>query len=423
MLRRLALPLLLLTLLLGALTWWWWRPVAVPALVLQTAPLQQLLQFSARVASAQRVELGSTLTGRVAKVLVAEGNQVLQGQALLQLEDDEARAALAQALAGERQAQARLAGLRSSGRDVLRAAVAQAESVRVAAAAELTRTQELIARGFVSQARLDEARRALAVAQAQLAGAQAQQAATAEQGSDLAQAQAQLALAQAASDAARARLAQSRLLAPTDAKVLSRLVEPGQIVQPGRALMVLALQGPVQLVAQVDERFLQQLRPGQPASVLADAYPGQRFGARLLRIAPLVDAQRGSVELRFALEVEAAPAFLREDMSLSVAVLTAQRDQALVLPLAALRQAANGGEQVLLLVDGRAQRREVTLGLRTLESAEVLQGLAAGDTVLLGPAPATGRRLQADTAAAAALLASKRRAEDAGSALTSAMGR
>ena len=87
-------------------------------------------------------------------------------------------------------------------------------------------------------------------------------------------------MAQSASTAAKARLAQAQLTAPADAKVLNRLVEPGQIVQPGRALMSLATQGDTLLIAQVDERYLEQLQVGQSATVLADAYPGQRFSAK-----------------------------------------------------------------------------------------------------------------------------------------------
>ncbi|MDH4053706.1 MAG: biotin/lipoyl-binding protein, partial [Rubrivivax sp.] len=132
------------------------------------------LQFSARVATASRVDVGSTLTGRVRQVAVAEGALVRQGDVLVRLESDELRAALAQARAAESQAAARLAGLRSTGRSAAQAAVAQAASVLVAAQADLERTRDLVAKGFLSEARLDEARRAVAVAQAQLDGANAQ---------------------------------------------------------------------------------------------------------------------------------------------------------------------------------------------------------------------------------------------------------
>jgi HlyD family secretion protein len=402
--------------------WWTTRAPLVPAVSARMAPLVRTLQFSARVATASRVEVGSTLTGRVLEVAVSEGAQVKAGDVLVRLESDELRASLAQSQASERQAAARLAGLRSTGRSAAQAGVAQAESVLAAAQAELQRTLDLVAKGFISEARLDEVRRAVAVAQAQLDGARAQSAANAEPGTDVAQAQAQLALARAARAAAEARLGEAVLTAPADARVLSRMVEPGQIVQPGRALLGLALAGPLQLVAQVDERYLGQLQPAQMAAVLADAYPTQRFTARVLSIAPLVDAQRGAIEVKFSLSPP-LPAFLREDMTLSVEVETARREQALVVPADALRGDESTGPSVWLARDGRVQARKVLLGLRTLDAIEILDGLSAGEVVLLGPAPQPGQRVRADTGAGASVRASKGTKEDAGAAMSSAMGR
>jgi HlyD family secretion protein len=415
----------------GLSGWWFLRAPSVPAVSLSMAPLVRTLQFSARVATLSRVDVGSTLTGRVLRVEVAEGAQVKMGAVLASLENEELLATLAQAQASERQAAARLAGLRGSGRSAALANVAQADSVLLAADAELRRTQDLVGRGFVSQSRLDEAQRAAAVALAQQAGARALSAANADQGTDIAQAQAQLTLAGAASAAARARLEQAVITAPADARVLARLVEPGQIVQPGRALFSLALAGPLQIVAQVDERYLGQLLPGQPAAVLADAFPQQRFDAQVLSIAPLVDAQRGAVEVKFS--VASPPAFLREDMTLSVEVETARRAQALVLPIEALRGevSATGAAEVWLARGGRVEARTVRLGLRTLEAAEALDGVAAGDVVLLGPAPVPGGRVSADIRAnlreagraEPRTAAAKRPGEDAGAAMSNAMGR
>jgi HlyD family secretion protein len=403
------------------LGWWITRAATVPAVSVRIAPLVRTLQFSARVATLSRVDLGSTLTGRVVQVAVLEGAQVKQGDVLIRLESDELNAALAQAQASERQAAARLAGLRSTGRSTAQSAVAQANSVLVAAQADFERTQALVVKGFLSEARLDEVKRAVAVAQAQLAGAQAQRLANAEQGTDVAQAQAQLALAGSATVAARARLAQSVLTAPSDAKVLTRLVEPGQIVQPGRALLSLALVGPTQLVAQVDERYLEQLLVGQAATALADAYPDQRFNARIQSIAPLVDAQRGAIEVKFSL-LQQPLAFLREDMTLSVEVETARRERALVLPVNALRgNESTNSAMVWIEHGGRVEERKVRLGLRTLSAVEVLEGLTEGDLVLLGMTPQLGRRVHADTTKLAAT--PLRKGEDAGSAMTNAMGR
>ena len=422
---------------------WFTRAPAAAGASLTLGPLVRTLQFSGRVATLSRVDIGSTLTGRVVQVDVVEGAQVKKGDALVRLESDELRAALDQAQANEQQATARLAGLRSTGRSSAQAAVAQADSVLLAAKSELQRTQELVAKGFLSEAKLDEARRGADVAQAQQTSARAQSAANADRGTDVVQAQAQLALANAATAAARARLLQAVVVAPADAKVLTRVVERGQIVQPGRALLSLALAGPVQLVAQVDERYLEQLQVGQTASVLADAFPQARFAARVQQISPLVDTQRGAVEVKFALP-QAPPAFLREDMTLSLEVETARRDGALVVPVAALRgdyssTAALRGDIVLIAVSGHVQERKVRLGLRTLEAVEVLDGLAEGDIVLTGPAPKPGSRVRVDltaqTPAAPARLqgtntgptsgpnTGKGTRDDAGSALSNAMGR
>ena len=385
------------------------------------------LQFSGRVATLSRVDVGSTMTGRVLEVAVAEGAHVTKGEALVRLESGELRAALEQAQASERQAAARLTGLRSTGRSGAQATLAQADSVLVAAQADLQRTRDLVAKGFLSEARLDDAQRGSAVARAQQAAARAQSAANADQGTDVTQAQAQLAVTASATAAARARLDQAVLSAPADARVLARLVEPGQIVQPGRALLSLALAGPLLLVAQVDERFLEQLQVGQLASVLADAFPNQRFSGRVQSISPLVDAQRGAVEVKFSLP-QAPPAFLREDMTLSIEVETARRDAALVVPASALRgDGSSATATVLVERDGQAEARKVRLGLRTLEAAEVLDGLAAGDTVLLGTTAQPGQRVRADlkTSVARPSTQGARNAtrEDAGSALTNAMGR
>lgn len=419
-------PLLILGLLACAsaatLAWYTLRAPSVAATVVQPQTLSRTLLFSARVASTSRVDIGATLTGRVAQVLVAEGAQVQRGDPLVRLESDELQAALAQAQAGVQQAQARWAGLQSAGRSSVQATLAQAESVRYAAQKDLARTQELVSRGFVSAARLDEAQRAAAIANAQHDAALAQRQANADQGADGVAAQAQVVQAQATLAAAQARLAQASLTAPAPARVLWRGVEPGQIVQPGRALLTLALDSPVQLVGQVDERYMAQVQVGQKAVVHADAFAQQPFDATVQSMAPVVDAQRGAVEVKLAL-AGAAPVFLREDMTLSVELLTGQRTRALVVPAQALGALAADGStaSVRLAQDGRVLRRSVRLGLRTLDAVEVLDGLAAGDVVLLGAAPADGARVTPDTQTA--LTPRPRAGDDAGTAMSNAMGR
>jgi HlyD family secretion protein len=410
------------------LVWFNLRGPLVAGVEIRAAPLVRTLRFSARVATLSRVDVGSTITGRVAKVLVKEGADAHQGDVLVELESDELRAALVQAQASLSQAQARLEGLRSTGRASAKAVLMQADATLRAAQAELSRSQQLVVKGFVSASRVDDAQRAVDVARAQQVSAQSQAQANGEAGTDIAQAQAQVQQARAAVDSGQSRMAQAHVLAPANAQVLSRQVEPGQIVQPGRALLSLALAGPTQIVALVDERFLAQLQIGQAAAVVADAFAGQRLAARVLSIAPGIDAQRGAVEVKLSLDAP-PPAFLREDMTLSVEVETGRRASALVLPLAAIRgNTANtaASSRVLVALDGCAQLREVRLGLRTLDAAEVLQGLSAGDVVLLGSETNVDQKMRVKVQAwqpNSATVANGQNQQDAGQALSNAMGR
>lgn len=274
----------------------------MPAVRVEAQPLVRTLQFSARVETRSRVGVGSTIVGRVDSVEVREGDAVQAGQLLVQLEPAEQQAAVQQAQASLAQAEAQLANVRSNSRIGHQAQLAQAQAGLTQAEADWQRNQQLVAQGFLSQAALDDKRKALDVARAQLQAAQAQAAASANGGAELQAAEAQVQQAQAALAAAQAKLQQTRIVAPSDGKVLLRDVEPGQIVQPGTSLLQLALDGPTLIVAQVDERYLDQLREGQSATVVADAFPSQRLAATVVSIAPGVDAQRGAVEVKLALD-------------------------------------------------------------------------------------------------------------------------
>ena len=399
---------LLAVLLLAVVPLWrTFMPTRVEVVSLHRAPLLRTLQFSARVKTPARVELGATLTARVARVRVQEGDAVKAGDALVELEADEPRAALQQAEASLRQAQARLDSQSALALPTAQAALAQAEANLVAAERDLARTRDLVAQQFYSQQKLDEGQRAVEVARAQRDLARAQTQANGRLGAERGNAQAQLEAARAAVDAARAKVAQYTLRAPGPGRVLVRSVEPGQIVQAGKVLLTVSVLGPLELQAQVDERFLSQLQPGQRARVLADAYPDRPFDARVDRLAPSVNAQSGSVEVTLVVDTAAGgrPDFLREDMTLSIEVLTGERQDARVLPLRALRaptgpaapadpRAGAPTGTVLIAEGGRAVLRDLQLGLRTLSDVEVLSGLQDDDQVLLDPTLAPGARVR-----------------------------
>lgn len=355
----------------------------------QRADLVQSVVVTGRVSSESRVTVGSIITARVRAVPLREGAKVKAGDLLIQLEDTEQRAAVAQAEAALQSAQARLNSQTEMATPMAEQQLAQARANATTAQRERERRESLFKQGFIGQAQLDEARRADDVARAQLRSAEAQ--ATANiRGAERVTAEVRVTEARAAAELARARLAQTRIVAPADALVLERLAEPGQIVQPGTRLMTLSIAGPVQLIAQVDEKYLAQLVVGQTASVSADAYPGQRFAAKVLSVSPTVDTQRGSVEVKFA--VTEPPAYLRNDMTLSIEVETGRRKNVLAVPSALVMT----GEQpaVLVVNDGKVERRAIKPGLRTLTAVEVLEGLKEGDIVLIDATLAAGARVR-----------------------------
>jgi HlyD family secretion protein len=348
--------------------------------------LVQTVVASGRVASPQRVTVALQGAGRVLQVAVLEGQTVERGQLLITLDNSDARASLAQATAAVTQAQARVQQLRELSRPLATQALAQARATALQAQNALLRNRDLLAQGFISQAALDDAQRAADVASSQVTSAQAQAQSNAQGGSDSALAQAALAQAVAGQQFANAKLAQGQVLAPSRGVLISRDVEVGDIVQPGKALMVLAASGQTQVVVQIDEKNLSKIALGQKAMGSADAFASQRFDAVVAYINPGVDAARGSVEVKLA--VTQPPPYLRQDMTVSIDIETARRAAAVVVPTSTLEDAASDTPWVLVVRDKRAVKQFVTLGLRGDDRAEVLGGITAGEGVV--PVSKTG---------------------------------
>jgi HlyD family secretion protein len=214
-----------------------------PVYAATSSELVQTVVASGRVIPSRRIAVALQGTGRVLRVAVTEGQTVEYGQLLIELDNNDARASLAQASAAVAQAQARVRQLRELGQPQATQALAQAQANAEQANKALARNRDLVAQGFISQAALDEAQRALDVAKAQVASAQALAKSNKSGGSDVALAEAALAQAVAGQQLANAKLAQGRVLAPSGGVLISRDVEAGDIVQPGKALMVLAASG------------------------------------------------------------------------------------------------------------------------------------------------------------------------------------
>jgi len=337
----------------------------------------QTVVASGRVATPQRVSVGAVLTERVARIPVEEGQTVRQGDVLIELDDRDERAAYAQAEAAVAQAEAKLRQLREVGLPAAEQSARQAEANLRLARAQYERNLELKAKGFISESALDDAKRNLDVAESQQSAARLQVQSNAPTGSDYLMAQSALTQARATLAAAQARLEQMVIRAPSAGILIARNVEPGDVVQPGKELMVLAPAGETQIVVSIDEKNLSQLRIGQKALASADAYPRERFGAELFYINPGIDALRGSVEVK--LRVPDPPAYLRQDMTVSVDIEVARRNGTLVAPADAVFDAVGAHPWVLVVTDHRAVKTPVVLGAKGEGNVEILDGVAAGD--------------------------------------------
>ncbi|TFY98536.1 efflux RND transporter periplasmic adaptor subunit [Ramlibacter rhizophilus] len=302
------------------------RPPAVEVAKVARVRLVDEAQAVGSLRSRQSVVLRPEVSGRIAQIHFRDGERVRRGQLLVQLDDELPRAQM-------QQSQAELSIVQANHR----------------------RNQELVAQGFISQRSVDESAAALQVAQAKVA------------------------LAKAQAD----RL---RIVAPFDGTTGIRNVHVGDYLKDGSDIVNIEDLDAILVDFRLPERYQTRVRPGQGAVVTVDAVPGQRFQARVQAIDPLVDANGRSVGVRGCIDNRAGQ--LRPGMFARVTAVFGEREDARVVPEEAL--VPQGGRQfVIRLVDGPdqdakvAQRVEVKVGVRQPGRVEILEGLEAGDLVVV----------------------------------------
>lgn len=365
----------------------WWQGTAVVGERVLRRDFVQTVVATGRVENPHRIEIGAQITGTVVRVPVQEGQAVHAGDVLVQLSNAELFAAQRQAEIAVAQAQARLRQVQEVQAPLAQQALRQAQVTADFARATLRRNQDLFAQNFIGAAALDESRKALDLALAQQGAAQQQLNTTGTQGSDFAIAQTAVAQAQASAAAAQARTQYAQIRAPVDGVLISRSVEAGDVVQAGKVLMALSPHGRSQLVLAIDEKNLHLLQIGQAALASADAYPQQKFAATLVYINPGVNAQSGAVDVK--LDIAQPPAYLQQDMTVSVDIEVARRKATLLVSATLVHEADGAKPWVLKAQDGHAVRVPVRLGLRSSGFAEVLEGVNEGDVLLPAAAGVT----------------------------------
>ncbi len=239
-----------------------WLGIEVNASRVVQQDFVQTIVATGHIENPNRIDLGAQITGTVAKVPVKEGQIVQAGQVLVELESSELQAALTQANASLLQAQAKLRQLQEVQSPIAENALKQAAINYQSIQNSQARAQELFSKGFVGQAAMDEANRAEQVAKTQINILQKQLNSVLPKGSDYFLAQANIAQALAGAELAKTKLRYALVRAPVSGTLISRNVESGDVVQPGKILMVLSPAGATELVIQIDEKHLRQLHIG-----------------------------------------------------------------------------------------------------------------------------------------------------------------
>jgi HlyD family secretion protein len=264
----------------------------------------------------RQVQLSFNNSERIAAVLVQEGDRVRQGQLLARLDTARLEPQLAQA---DAQAAAQLQvvkRLRSGSRPE---EIAQARANLQAAQADLTNARqqyerwksaaEISAGRAVRQQDVDNARTAVQVAEARLAVVQKtlDLAIAGPRREEINENEARLKASEAQASVLRQQLKDAQLIAPMDAVIRTRLMEPGEMASPQRPVFSLAITDPKWVRAFISEPDLGKIKPGMPAAIVVDSFPGRRFDGWVGFISPVAEFTPKTVqteELRTSLVYE-----------------------------------------------------------------------------------------------------------------------
>jgi RND family efflux transporter MFP subunit len=331
---------------------------AVPA-----GSASSVLDASGYVTARRQATVSAKITGKVTEVLIEEGMQVQEGAVLARLDDTEARAQLALT-------QAQLAAAQSQQGEI-RAQLEQAER-------DYARSQELYDRQLVASQALDAARAQRGTLQARLAANEQQ-----------------VRVARESVAVAKVALDNTVIRAPFSGVVVAKSAQPGEMISPISAgggftrtgIGTIVDMDSLEIQVDVNESFINRVRPGQPVEATLNAYPDWKIPGTVIAIIPTADRSKATVKVRIGIRTRDARVV--PDMGIRVAFLDPQAParapaRAVLIPADAVRAEGDGGV-VFVITDGRAARRTVTLGATVGTDREVQDGLKPGERVVIAP--------------------------------------
>jgi RND family efflux transporter MFP subunit len=352
---------------------WWWTTQRAPVVQTATAVAAgagggaaAVLQATGYLTARRSATVSAQITGTLTQVLIEEGDRVQKGQVLARLDDSALKASL-------NVAQAQVAAMQAQ--------VAQAQAQLRQAEADSRRQDELAASGMMSRQAAEQARTAVQTVGATLEARRREGDA----------ARAQLAAAQVQYDYTVVR-------APFAGVVTVKAAQVGEIISPLSAgggftrtgVGTIVDMDSLEVVVDVNEAFIGQVRPEMACEAVPDAYPDWKIPARVLAIIPAADRGKATVKVRIALDQKDAR--LVPDMGVRVAFLGqkpaagAPPPKGVLVPPLALVQRDSAVVVFVVGAGDRVERRAVKAAPQEIGSLKlVTDGLAAGETVVLSP--------------------------------------
>ena len=241
-----------------------------------------------------------------------------------------------------------------------RAGLVAARNAADVAAKDLARNQKLLAAGAIAERDIDQSRRSSIAAQAALEDANSRLA------------------------SAEKAYRSTTVTAPFSGVVSERPVSAGDVVQPGSALFTVVDPSSMRLEASVPAEQLASIRIGVPVNFTVSGYPGRQFVGRITRINPTADPTTRQV--RIYVSIPNAGRALVGGLFANGRMSSATR-MGLVVPASAV-DVRGSAPTVMRVKQGKAEKVQVQIGLsdQSSETIEVISGLVAGDTLLLGAA-------------------------------------
>ena len=338
-------------------------------------PIEQLVEVTGTLAADQEIVLGLKVAGRIAELPVDLGSAVKQGDVIARLDTTDFALRVRQSEASVQQARVRL-GLSPSGTSedvdleqtaLVREARAQMDSTK----ARLDRIAQLAEKGLISKADLDAVSGTYKVAEAQYADAldegRNRQGVLAQRRSEL--------------EIARQQLDDAVLYAPISGSIRQRHANAGQYLAAGAPVVTLVQMNPLRLRTDVPERDAQNIRVGMMVRVAVEGAAGSHQG-RVVRLSPAIDEANRT--LLVETEVSNASHSLRPGTFARAEIVASSSQRALMLPAAAVVTFA-GIDRVFIVQDGQAVEKRVRTGRHNDAGVEILEGVSAGDKVVIEP--------------------------------------